>query len=64
MDILRYADPDSVKKRATPHSRSTSISSASLSMARSWLNAGYTQSEVAAELGISVSTLSKALKGE
>lgn len=61
-EILRFADPDEIKKRATPKNNYISVSPAALSMARSWLNAGFTQSEVANELGISVSTLSKALK--
>lgn len=64
MEILRFADQDDLRKRSTPKSRGVTISSASLARARSWLEAGHTQSEVAAELGVSVSTLSKALKGE
>ena len=61
-EILRYSDPDDLKKRATPHNSGTKISAATLQRAKTWLDAGHTQAEVAAELGISTSTLSKALK--
>lgn len=61
-DILRYTDKEDIKRRATPRS-TKSISSAALSKARRLLENGYTQSEVAKELGISVSTLNKELNG-
>ena len=61
-EILKYSDPDKIKKRATPKRSSSGLSSATLSRARSLLKYGYTQAEVAEEFGISVSTLEKALE--
>ena len=61
-EILRYTDTDALRQRATPKSRGTGLSAASVSRARNLLNNGYTQSEVAKALGISVSTLNKELK--
>lgn len=61
-EILRYTDKDDIKRRATPRS-SKAISPSIISKARRLLDKGYTQSEVAKELGISVSTLSKELNG-
>jgi biotin operon repressor len=61
-EILRYSDPEALKKRATPHESGVKISASTISRARAWLNAGHTQAEVAQELGISTSALSKALK--
>lgn len=60
-EILRYSDTDSIKQRATPRTTKP-LSSATLARARSWLNAGFTQAEVAEQLGISVSKLNNALK--
>ena len=62
--ILRFTKPEDLAKRATPRRNSTNMSSATLSRARSWLDAGYTLADVADNLGVSVTTLSKALKGE
>ncbi len=62
--ILRFTKPEELAKRATPKRTYTSMSPATISRARSWLNSGYTLAEVADNLGISTSTLSKALKGE
>lgn len=59
--ILNNADLDKVKQLATPRYESN-ISPAKLAKAKSMLNNGYTQSEVADALGISTSTLSKAIE--
>lgn len=60
-EILKYTDTDAVRQRATPRSNDRALSSASLTRARNLINNGYTQSEVAEALGVSVSTLNKAL---
>ena len=62
--ILRYTKPEEINKRVLPHRTYANMSSATLTRARSWLNAGYTLADVADNLGVSTSTLSKALKGE
>ena len=59
-DILRYADKDDIKRRATPRSTKT-LSLSAINRARRLLDSGYTQAEVARQLGVSVSTLSKAV---
>lgn len=59
--ILDNADLDTVKKLATPKSNKGGLSTAKLAQARSMLERGYTQAEVADALGISTSTLSKTL---
>lgn len=60
-EILKYTDVDALRQRATPRISGRGLSSGTRSRARSLLNNGYTQSEVASELGISVSTLNKEL---
>lgn len=61
--ILNNTDLDKVKKLATPKEKK-SISTGSLARAKSLLRSGrYTQAEVAADLGVSVSTLNELLKG-
>lgn len=59
--ILDNGKLDQIKALATPRS-STALSPARLAKAKSMLNAGLTQAEVAESLGVSTSTLSKALK--
>ena len=57
-EILRFADTEKVRQYATPkHTRT--ISPAVKARARTLLNMGYTQAQVAEELGISVSTVNK-----
>lgn len=58
--ILSNADLDQVKQLATPKTRQ-SLSGAKLDRAVSMLRNGYTQSEVADMLGVSVSTLKRSL---
>lgn len=58
--ILNNTDLDRVKSYATP--RNTPVmTAAKIARARSMLNAGYTQAEVAGALGVSVSTIADAL---
>ena len=56
--IIRFSDKEELKKRATPR-KSVGMSSSAKSRARILLKAGYPQSYVAQELGISVTTLRK-----
>jgi len=59
-DILSNADLDVVKQRATPKQKLL-MTSAKEKRAIAMLNAGYTQSEVADALGVSLTTLKTAL---
>ena len=59
--IINNTDLDKVKQLATPRTTLT-ITPAKISKAKLMLNSGYTQSEVAEALGVSVSTLIKSLK--
>lgn len=61
-DILQYADPDRVRELATPREK-VKIPAWTIGRAKSLLNQGLTNQEVADALGISVSTLSSNLKG-
>lgn len=63
--ILNNTDMDRIKQLATPRS-SSGLTTSQLSRAKSLLQNGYTQAEVASQLGISTSTLLNALskKGE
>lgn len=56
--IVNNTDTDLLKARATPRS-TTSIPTAKLSRAKAMLSAGHTQAEVAAALGISVSSVNR-----
>ena len=58
--IFRNTDPAKLKERAMPRN-STSVSSASISRARNLIKMGYTQEEAAEAIGVSVSTLNRAL---
>lgn len=59
-EILKNTDVDKLKKRALPR-ESRGISSGKLATAKLRLNNGYSPSEVADSLGVSVSTLYRAL---
>ncbi len=61
-EALNYADMDKVKERAMPRTRA-SMSPAKIAQAKAKIAMGYTQKEVAEQLGVSVSTLSRGLKG-
>ena len=54
--ILDHADMDQVKRYATPKQQ-RKMSPAKIAQARSLLNAGFTQAEVAKQLGVSTSTI-------
>lgn len=61
--ILRYADADEVRQRATP--RTTSVmTSAKQDKLQAMANSGYTNSEIAEALGVSSSTVVKYLNGK
>lgn len=60
-EILRHADLDVIREYATPRT-TTGLSPALLARARSMLANGYPQSDVAEALGVSTSTLTRALK--
>lgn len=60
--ILRYADSDVVRQRATPRT-STQLSTAKVNKAKAMMNSGHTMSEIADALGVSRSTVSKYLNG-
>jgi hypothetical protein len=62
-DILDNANTDKVKALATPRT-ATVVTPARLSRAKLLLDAGYSQAEVADQLGIPVSTLNSALAKE
>lgn len=60
-EIIKYCDMDILRERATPKRKQKGMSAGAKSRARTLLNRGYTQAEVASELGVSVSTLVKEL---
>ena len=60
-DLLQYANQDQVKTLALPKS-TTLMTPSKESRAKSLLKMGYTQQEVASMIGVSVSTLQKAIR--
>lgn len=60
IQILNNANPDRLKQLASPR-KTTGLSAARKSQARSMLNRGYTRAEVAEFLGISTTTLTREL---
>ena len=62
-EILDHAQLEQVKVLATPRTH-RGVTSSKLVLARARLTSGYTMAEVAQSLGVSVSTLATALKGE
>lgn len=63
--ILDNTDQEAFKKRATPKNSSTSLSDSKLNLIQTMYGTGmYTQKDIAERLGISASTVSKAVKGE
>ena len=60
--IFRYTDQDKLKERAMPR-QAPAMSPGKISLARARLASGYTLSQVAEMMGVSVSTLSRVLKG-
>lgn len=58
-EILRYADVDQLRSRATPRSRTGEISEAKQRRIANMKASNYTNAEIASALGISVSTVNK-----
>lgn len=61
--ILRYADPDDIKRRATPKVLTT-VSAAQSAKIKHMANTGYTTAEIANAVGLSTSAIIKQLKGD
>lgn len=59
-EILRYAEPKTVRERATPRT-TTQLSSARISRIKAMANSGHTNAEIAEAFGISTSAVSKYL---
>lgn len=59
-EILRYAEPKTVRERATPR-RTTQLSDARINRIKAMANSGHTNAEIAEALGISTSAVSKYL---
>lgn len=59
-EILRYAEPKTVRERATPR-RTTQLSDARISRIKAMASSGHTNAEIAEALGISTSAVSKYL---
>lgn len=59
-EILRYADPDVVRERATPRTR-TEVSDARANRIKAMANSGHTNAEIADALNLSPSAVSKIL---
>ena len=60
--ILNNTDVDKLKERATPR-QNKGLTSSKVSLAKAKIKAGYTLAEVAESLGVSPSTLQRALEG-
>lgn len=62
LKVLRYAEKDRITELATPHdSNLPALSMANIAHAKAMLNSNFTQAEVAAYFGVSVSTLRRAM---
>jgi hypothetical protein len=59
-EILRHTDIEKIKEYATPRNK-VSMTSAKAARAKSMAALGYTQAEIAAQLGVSVSTITTVL---
>ena len=60
-NILKNTDIDKVKELAMPRDR-PAMTQSNVARAKAMLNNGYTQADVAQALGVSVSTLYKAIE--
>lgn len=61
--VLSHSDPDSLRKLATPRA-TTTLTPAKVSKIKLMAKSDYTIAEIAKALGVSTSTVSKALNGE
>lgn len=59
--ILKNADLDKLRERAMPHTQKVAMSTAKVQRAQSMLSRGYSYAEVAKALGVSVSTVQRAV---
>ena len=59
--ILRYADKDVVRQMAMPKA-TTQLSQAKINRIKAYSNSGYTNAQIAEQMGVSVSTVSQYLK--
>lgn len=62
-EILRFSDPDVLRKKATPREQK-SVSSGMMALAKSMAASGYTNADIAERLGVSATTVSKILNGK
>lgn len=60
--ILRYADADEIKQRATPRA-TTQLSTAKVNRIKAMATSGFTNADIAKALGVSSSAVSKYLNG-
>ena len=60
-DMFRFSDQDTLKKLALPREE-RGFSTGQLALIKARLNAGYTQAEIADMLGVSASTISRAVR--
>lgn len=63
IQIINHADKDKLRQLATPRESSTTVSSYKESRIKAMSNNGLTLNEIAKATGVSVSTVSKVLKG-
>lgn len=63
-EIFDNCDSDYLKKLATPKINGKQLTTAKIARIKSMKNSGYTMQEIADDLGVSTSTVSRALKGE
>lgn len=61
--ILRYSDQDTLKKLATPKGSSTKLAPGKIARLRSMAKSGFTPSEIADAIGISISTVYSYVQG-
>lgn len=61
--IIRYADMDVLRQKATPRS-ATTLSTAKQNKINSMMASGYTTSEIAKAIGVSASTVQSYMKGD
>lgn len=62
-EILKHTNQDKFKERATPRAKGGSLTTPQINLAKSMYSTGmYTLSEIAERLGVSPSTISKAVK--